>query len=234
MKKGLLSLAALSFVCVGFASDDAKVDVSKPLVLDAKKDTDQTNHGWISGFLQEQYFSSDKGGANSGFFRNRRTRLNYNYIGDEKTMGRFSIEFASGTNNSSSQVRDAFIQYKPGGFKASSGPTFTVGAQSIPIGYENGYSTPNIMWSERSVYQGTFFNSEASKGLLFQNGDAKSYWYVGLFDSLTIGDPEQSDVTTKGEVLPVAGIHHKFGAFEGGISGLYGKSRENRPKLHLF
>ena len=222
--KGTLSLLALSLVCVGLSFDGSN-DTVKPVVLEMQKDTDMTNHGWISGFLQQQYFSSDKGGTNSGFFRNRRTRLNYNYIGDEKTMGRFSVEFASGSNNSTAQVRDAFIQYKPGTFKAKSGPTFTVGAQSIPIGYENGYSTPAVMWSERSVYQGTFFNSEASKGLLFQNGDAGTYWYVGLFDSLTIGDPEQSDVATKGEALPVAGLHGKMGAFEGGISGLYG----NRP-----
>jgi len=222
--KGTLSLLALSLVCVGFAFDGSTETV-KPIELAIQKDTDMTNHGWISGFLQEQYFSSDKGGTNSGFFRNRRTRLAYNYMGDEKTMARLSIEFASGANHSTAQVRDAFVQYKPGTFKASSGHTFTFVAQSMPVGYENTYSTPNIMWSERSTYHDAFFNSEASKGILFQNGDANTFWYVGMFDSLTIGDPEQSDSSTKGEVLPVYGIRSKMGAFEGGLSGMYG----NRP-----
>lgn len=219
-----MSLTALSLVCVGFSFDGSNEPV-KPMVLESQKNTDKTNFGWLTGFLQEQFFSTDQATKNSGYFRNRRTRLNYNYMGDEKTMGRFSVEFASGSNQSTAQVRDAYIQYKPGTFKASSGPTFTFGAQNIPIGYENTYSSPSIMWSERSVYQNAFFNSEAGKGLLFQNGDANTYWFVGLFDSLTIGDPEQADSTTKGEVMPVYGIHTKHGAWEGGLSGMTG----NRP-----
>lgn len=221
MKKGILSLGALSLVSLGF-SNDVPAETAKPFSLEQQKHTDQTNHGWFGGFVQEQYFSSDRTGANSGFFRNRRTRLSYNHMGDEKTMGRLSVEFASGTNQSTAQVRDAFVQYKPNTFKNASGPTITFGAQAIPIGYENTYSTTSIMWAERSIYQSTFFNSEAGKGLLFQNGDAGNYWYVGLFDSLTIGDPEQSDSTTKGEVLPVYGVHGKMGAWEGGLSGMSG------------
>ena len=223
--KGITSLLALSLVCVGFAFDSSDSALVKPLILGDQKNTDMTNHGWISGYLQQQYFTSDKGGTNSGLFRNRRTRLAYNYIGDEKTMGRFSIEFASGSNQSTAQVREAYIKYKPNAIKNPSGPSFTIGAQDIPMGYENILSSSAIMWSERSVYQSAFFNSEVSKGLLFQNGDANTYWFAGLFDSLTIGDPEQSDSTTKGEIMPVYGVHSKVGAWEGGLSAMSG----NRP-----
>jgi hypothetical protein len=224
MKKGIVSLMALSLVCVGL-SFDGSIETVKPLVLEPQKNTDKTNFGWFSGYLQQQYFSTDQATKNGGFFRNRRTRFSYNYIGDEKTMAKLSVEFASGSNQTSAQIRDTFIQYKPNSFKAKSGPTFTVGAQHVPMGYENIYSSSAIMWSERSVYQSAFFNAEVSKGLLFQNGDDSNYWFVGLFDSLTVGDPEQTDSTTKGEVLPVYGIHGKMGNWEGGLSAMSG----NRP-----
>jgi Phosphate-selective porin O and P len=224
MKKGIVSLMALSLVCVGFAFEGSGEPVT-PLVLQGQKNTDKTNFGWFSGYVQQQYFSTDQATKNGGFFRNRRTRLSYNYMGDEKTMAKLSVEFASGTNHTSAQVRETFVQYKPNSFKAKSGPTFTAGAQHVPIGYENLYSSSAVMWSERSVYQSTFFNSEVSKGLLFQNGDEGTYWFVGLFDSLTVGDPEQSDSTTKGEVMPVYGVHGKMGNFEGGLSAMSG----NRP-----
>ena len=219
--KGFLSFGALSLVCVGYSFDGSN-DPVKPITLDAQKNTDRTNYGWFGGFLQEQFFSTDRATANGGFFRNRRTRITYNYMGDEKTMGRLSVEFSSGSNQSTAQVRDAYVQYKPGTFKSASGPTFTFGSQAIPIGYENTYSTPNVTWSERSIYHDTFFNSEVSKGALYENGNETTKWFIGAFDSLTIGDSEQSDSTTKGEVLPVYGIRGKMGAWEGGLSGLSG------------
>ena len=222
--KGILSLMALSLVCIGLSFDGSN-EVVKPLTLEPQKNTDKTNFGWLSGYIQQQYFSTDQATKNSGFFRNRRTRLNYNYMGDEKTMGRLSVEFASGNNNSTAQVRQAFIQYKPNTFKAKSGPTYTVGAQQMPMGYEINYSSGNRIWPERSTYEQTFFNSEVSKGLMFQNGDEGTYWFVGLFDSLTIGDAEQSDSPTKGEVMPVYGVKGRYGAWDIGFSAMSG----NRP-----
>lgn len=222
--KGILSLMALSLVCVGLSFDGSNEEI-KPLILEPQKNTDKTNFGWFSGYLQQQYFSTDQATKNGGFFRNRRTRLNYHYMGDEKTMGRLSVEFASGSNNSTAQVRQAFIQYKPNTFKAKSGPTYTIGAQHVPMGYETNYSSSNRIWPERTAYEQTFFNSEVGKGLLFQNGDEGTYWFVGLFDSLTIGDAEQSDSPTKGEVMPVYGIKGRLGAWDMGLSAMSG----NRP-----
>ena len=47
--KGILSLMALSLVCIGLASDGS-VDVMKPLILEPQKNTDKTNFGWFSGY----------------------------------------------------------------------------------------------------------------------------------------------------------------------------------------
>ncbi len=225
MKRGLFSLAALSLVCVGFASDTifepAKFEVPRNMPVQSSAPT--KNYGTVGGLLQEQFFGTDQATKNSGFFRTRRARLIYNYVGDEKTTAKLMVEFASGSNQTTAQVRDAYVQYRPNGTKEVSGPTFMIGAQNMPLGYEINYSTANMLWLERSVYEQTFFNSEAGKGFLYQNGDASNYWFVGAFDSLTVNDPEQVDQTTKGEVLPVGGVRMKHGAFEGGLSGMAGK-----------
>lgn len=217
-------MLSLGLACVGLAFDGS-TESSDSNTVSALPTQTSTNvgKGVFSGYLQEQYFSTDQATKSSGFFRNRRTRLNYTHQIDEKTMGRFSVEFAAGTNQTTAQVRDAFIQYKPNGYSEKSGPTITFGSQNLPLGYEIGYSTPNINWLERSVYEQTFFNSESGKGLIFQNGTASNYWFVGAIDSLTVNDPEQADVATKGEVMPVAGVRGKIGAWEGGLSGMSGK-----------
>lgn len=260
MKRGWLSIAALSLFCVGYAFDSnedlskreealtkrltelvlapgseasmseeiASIrkelnDVKAEIAKQNQKHTDQTNHGWFSGFFQSQYFSTDRDGQQSGLFRARRERLNYNHMGDNKTMGRISVEFTAGASNSSAQLRDAFIQYRPGTYLANSGPSFTIGQQNTPLGYEISYPSWARTWPERSVYEQTYFSGERGKGLIYQNGDTSNYWYVGAWDALTVNDPEQVDTTPKGEVGPIGGVHAKRGAWEGGLSGYSGK-----------
>lgn len=219
MKRGLVSLGALSLFCIGFSLDGSGDLLATP----GQAHTEQTNHGWFSGYIQSQYFSTDRATASSGFFRNRRVRLAYNHMGDEKTMVRLSIEFAAGTNHNTSQVRDGFVQYRPNTFKSSSGPVFTFGAQNMPMGYDISYSSGQRYWPEQSIYEQAFFNGEDGNGFQYQNGSDSNYWYVAAFDSLTVNDPEKADSATKGEITPVAGVHLKHGAWEGGISGMTGK-----------
>lgn len=198
-------------------------EVKAAIAKQNQKHTDQTNHGWFSGFFQSQYFANDRDGQLSGLFRSRRQRLNYNHMGDNKTMGRISVEFTAGTNNSTAQLRDAFIQYRPNTFLNASGPSYTIGQQNTPLGYEIAYPSWARTWPERSVYEQAFFNGERGRGLIYQNGDVSNYWFVGAWDALTVNDPEQADVATKGEVSPIFGVRHKLGAWEGGLSGFNGK-----------
>ena len=47
--KGILSLMALSLVCVGLSFDGSNEEI-KPLILEPQKNTDKTNFGWFSGY----------------------------------------------------------------------------------------------------------------------------------------------------------------------------------------
>ena len=188
--------------------------------IQSKDNLSKTNHGWFNGFLQNQITLNSRKDIDSGFFRTRRARLNYNHIGDSKTMIRIGVEFASGLNQLTAQVRDSYIQYRPNTYLAKSGPVFTFGAQNTPIGYEIAYPSWARTWPERSAYNQTYFSGERGKGLIYQNGTSNDYWYAGFFNSLTVNDTENLNNSRgpAGGIGPVMGIEKKLGAWSAGIS----------------
>ena len=188
--------------------------------IQSKDNLSKSNHGWFNGFLQNQITLNSRKDIDSGFFRTRRARLNYNHIGDSKTMIRIGVEFASGVNQLIAQVRDAYIQYRPNTHLAMSGPVFTFGAQNTPIGYEIAYPSWARTWPERSAYNQTYFSGERGRGLIYQNGTSNDYWYAGFFNSLTVNDIENLNNSRgpAGGIGPVMGIEKKMGAWSAGIS----------------
>jgi len=189
-------------------------------ILQSKDNYSKTNFGWFNGFLQNQITLNSRNDIDSGFFRTRRARFIYNHIGDSKTFIRVSFEFASGTNQLNTQVRDSYIQYRPNTYLAKSGPTFTVGAQNIPLGYEIAVPSWARTWPERSAYNQTYFSGERGKGLIYQNGTTSNYWYAGFFNSLTVNDTENLNNSRgpAGGIGPSMGIAKKLGAWTVGIS----------------
>lgn len=183
---------------------------------------EQTNHGWFSGFFQAQFVNTAAQGTQTGDFRNRRTRLNYNHIGDSRTMGRISFDFSAGVNQTTTQIRDAFIQYKPATYLAKSGPSYTIGQQNTPLGYEISYASWARTWPERAAYNQAYHNGERGRGAVYQNGDSSNYWYAGIWSGLTVNDVEAVNNTRgpAGEIGPIAGFHAKRGNFEYGLSGM--------------
>ena len=203
---------------------DEIAELKKQIVEINKKLTapnlEQTNHGWFSGFFQAQFVNTESNGTTTGDFRNRRSRINYNHIGDSRTMGRISIDFSAGVNQTTAQVRDAFIQYKPNTFLAKSGPSYTVGQQNTPLGYEISYGSWARLWPERSMFNQAYHNGERGRGFLYQNGDSSTYWFAGLWSAMMVNDTEAVNNTRgpAGETGPIAGFHVKKGAWEGGLS----------------
>jgi hypothetical protein len=203
---------------------DEIAELKKQIVEINKKLTapnlEQTNHGWFSGFFQAQFVNTQSNGTTTGDFRNRRTRLNYNHIGDSRTMGRISFDFSAGVNQTTTQIRDAFIQYKPSTFLAKSGPSYTIGQQNTPLGYEIAYASWARTWPERAAYNQAYHNGERGRGFLYQNGDSSTYWFAGLWSALTVNDIEAVNNTRgpAGETGPIAGFRIKKGAWEGGLS----------------
>jgi len=181
-----------------------------------------TNQGWFSGFFQMQFANTESNGTTTGDFRNRRSRLNYNHLADTKTMLRASVDFSAGTNQTSAQIRDGFIQYKPNTYLAQSGPTFTIGQQLTPLGYDISLASWARLWPERSVYEQAYHNGERGRGFLYQNGNSGTYWFAGLWSALMVNDTETVNNSRgpAGETGPIAGVRIKNGAWEGGLSTL--------------
>lgn len=189
-----------------------KLDATKP-----------ANPLWATGFLQAQYANSDAENGPNDAFRIRRARLNGNYLADTKAMGRASVEFGSGVNQTTAQIRDAFIQYRPNTFLNFNGPVFTIGQMNTPLGYDISLPSWARTWPERSQYEQTLFSGERSRGALAQFGSIDNYVYLGAFNSLTVNDPEQADrpAGQGDKVGPLGGFRFQRGDINGGASAFF-------------
>ncbi len=180
---------------------------------------------WATGFLQPQYLNSDAENGPNDAFRIRRARLNGNYLADAKVMGRASVEFGSGIGQTTAQIRDAFIQYRPDTFFKLNGPVFTLGQMNTPLGYDISLPSWARTWPERSQYEQAFFSGERSRGALAQFGSVDNYVYLGAFNALTVNDPEQVDrpAGQDDKVGPLGGVRFQRGDFNGGASAFFAR-----------
>lgn len=185
-----------------------------------KNPLEQKNTGWFSGYFQNQYFSSNRTGQQSGLFRNRRARLTYTYMGDGTFMAKVQLELAGGTNQQSTQIKDAWIQYRPGGFATTDGESYTIGSLCTPLGYEMEYGSSSRLWPEYSLLTQTYFNGEFGRGLVFRDTHGGFQWMLGAMNALPNSDPEQNDIAPKGDIGVVGGIRSKTGAFDIGLARL--------------
>ncbi len=184
---------------------------------------------FFSGFQQYQYTNTDQLNGPNDAFRSRRVRWNFNHLANEKTLGRVSLEMGSGVNQTTAQVRDALIQYRPNGFFTPKGISFTFGQQNAPLGYEISYPSPTRLWPERAQYEQAFFGGERGRGLLIHSGDTKNFIYAGPWNALNVNDFEQVNNPAGGdsEVGIVGGARFTNGHWSGGVSALF----TNRPQF---
>jgi hypothetical protein len=180
---------------------------------------------WASGFLQTQYVNSDAENGPNDAFRIRRARLNGNYFADAKVMGRASAEFASGSNQTTTQIRDAFIQYRPNTFADFNGPVLTMGQMNTPLGYDISLGSWARTWPERSQYEQALFSGERSRGIMAQVGSISNYAYIGAFNALTVNDPEQVNLPAgQGDkVGGLGGVRFQQGDLNGGVSAFFAR-----------
>jgi len=178
---------------------------------------------FFSGFFQYQYTNTDQIGGPNDAFRARRVRWNFHHFANETTVARVSLEMGAGLNQTTGQIRDAFIQYRPEGFFKESAVSFTIGQQNAPLGYDISFPSFIRLWPERSQYEQAFFGGERGRGLLIHKGDSKNFAYLGPWNALNVNDPEQVGIApgAESEVGFVAGARFSSGALSGGVSGLF-------------
>ncbi|MBX3117714.1 MAG: hypothetical protein KF784_01515 [Fimbriimonadaceae bacterium] len=187
----------------------------------------------ITLYSQFQYQDSDRIYPASSLnttandaFRFRRIRLGVKHQADERTGIRLGIEFANGTNQSQAQIRDAYVMYSIRPMKGQEGTTFLAGQRNMPLGYEIERSSSEREFPEQALYNSTLFNSETGRGVALRYGiDANQTMEVGLWNSLTINDPEQKDLPAgPGNRLAMAARYrYTDGGFSMGVSGFAGK-----------
>lgn len=184
----------------------------------------------ISGYLQFQYVDRDRVVPNSllgnvpyDAFRLRRARLNVRHRFDDKASIRLSADFATGTGQTQVALRDFYVDYN----LVSGGKTMVrLGQQNVPMGFEIERSSAEREFPERALYNQTYFNTERSRGVLLRHAlDKRSSVEVGIWDSLTIGDPELVSLPPgeSNRLAATARYRYNDGRLQLGVSGLAGR-----------
>ena len=178
-----------------------------------------------SSYMQFQYNNTDKVGGGNDAFKMRRARFGFtNKIAPNASM-KLSVDFATGTNQTTAQIREAFLTYDlvpPGKTK---GTQAIFGQAPIPIGYEVEKSSSNQEFPERSQYNQLLFNGESGRGVMLQHAlDPKLVAQIGIWDALAISDAEQVSVAAgQGDKLAfTAGLRYAGAGYNLGISGFAG------------
>lgn len=140
-------------------------------------------------------------------FALRRIRVGLQQTIDPKTSIRTSFDLATGTDNTSLQLRDAILEYDIEPSDVQVGLQLTAGQQAIPIGYELSRSSREREFPERATYNRIMWDGERNRSLVLTKGlGPNSLVQLGAGTALTINDPEQR---SRANTLKMAG----YGAF---------------------
>jgi hypothetical protein len=159
-----------------------------------------------SGLGQFQYSDTDrKGNVPFDAFQFRRLRLMFDEAFAPRFSARVSFELASGANQTNLALRDAIFAWDASGGSKLGRDFVWAGQFAPPIGYELERSEFDREMPERSQFNGTLFAAERTRGAEYRRTDGRWTLRGGGFDALTIGDPEQANLSSgTGDRLAVA------------------------------
>lgn len=163
--------------------------------------------------------------TNNDAFNLRRIRLGITQKIAPDLNSRTSVELSSGAQREVPDVRDAYLRWTP-----SSTPwQVTAGQQNMTLGADIGRSSVEREFIERSLYNRTFFNGERGRGVDVQYKLTPTLTAnAGVWNSLSIFDPQATDANRFGNLSGtrmalMAGLKHKGGNYELGVSGMLGR-----------
>ncbi len=160
-----------------------------------------------SGLGQFQYSDTDrKGNVAYDAFQFRRLRLIFDDAFAQRFSARVVLELASGSNQANLALRDAIFTWDASGGSRLGRDSVLAGQFAVPLGYELERSEIDREFPERSQFNGTLFGTERSRGIEYRRSDGRWTLRGGGFDALTIGDPEQTNLSSgTGDRLAVVG-----------------------------
>ncbi len=146
-------------------------------------------------YFQIQYRDTDQRGGSPDAFGLRRIRLSQTFTIDPKTSAKISFDIATGTSQTTTQIKDAFLTYDIEPSNEKVGLQLIVGQAPLPLGFELERSSSEREFPERSQYNQKMFNGERSRGAYLKYGLSNStYVHAGVWNALTYTDPEQSSL----------------------------------------
>jgi hypothetical protein len=190
-----------------------------------------------STYVQVQYRDSDqvdRAGEAAGqhAFMLRRIRIGTQATIDPKTLIRVSFDLATGTDNTSAQLRDAILQYSVVPSDVQLGTEILAGQVPLPLGYELERSSGDREFPERATYNRRMWDGERVRGVYVRHGlSPNSHVFAGVSSSLAFNDPEQrgKGPAPFGRLAGFGGIRYYSANYDFGVGYFQG----DRPRFEV-
>lgn len=180
----------------------------------------------IGGYFQIQYFNTDRIGATRrNLVEIRRARLNLAQKLNDTISGKFSVEFAEGSNRDDTRIKDAFLDFDLSKEYRLHPLHVIVGQQNVPLGIDIERSDSVREFPERAAYNRALFPGERSRGLVVRSTLSKTLQAgFGILNAITVNDPEQmgKGIFDVGRFAGVGYLRGTKGNLTLGVSGLLG------------
>jgi hypothetical protein len=147
----------------------------------------------ITGYLQAQWMDTEEypGKTTNDGFMIRRSRLKFAHTFNDYFMGVIQADFGSGTDKTSSFLKDMYIVYSHTPAVETAGLAFTVGQFDVPFSYEKIRSSSEREMVERSTMYRTLLAGERDRGFMVTWGPKPNLTIdAGFFNGLTVEDPQ--------------------------------------------
>ncbi|MHB1460818.1 MAG: porin [Armatimonadota bacterium] len=212
--------------------------------LDKLQEEVDANKGWIAGqnknlpimsndianlkkfkfsnYVQFQYKSTDEANKAANNFAMRRMEFGVTSTIDPKTSMKLSFDMATGSDNTSAQLKEASLTYNIVPSAKKVGTILTIGQQNMPMGYEIARSSSVRELPERSLYNQKIFGGEFGRGVMLTQGLSHNLSAeLGVWDALTVGDAEQSGHTPGSQLGTTAGLNWSGKNLTAGVNGFW-------------
>lgn len=175
----------------------------------------------VSGYFQLQTATRSGALAAPRGLDLRRVRLQYLADLNPDVVFRSSMEFRAGSDRDNAQIRDFFLTWRPPGSDLS----FQIGQFRHPISPESRVGVSSLEFPEKSLATRAILGGDRVKGALaLYLLDDETTLVLGLFDSVTLGDPEHVGLNSRllSDVAVGAGVRRREGDFSYGAHALFG------------
>ncbi|GEM_PF-1316758 len=191
-------------------------------VLLASTDANQTSAAiekvQISGVLRVQWSDAEGGQGRDGF-ETRFARVAANFRLDEQLTGRISVEFAGGERAQNAELLDAYAVWR-----LNQHTVVLMGQQLMPLFYDLRMNLPANDALERVNVANAYFAGARGRGAYLDYQLGAGYRVqVGLWNSLTINDPQLTGRGGQASAMGSLNLRGERPRYQFNLGGLLGR-----------